>query len=47
MGRRITIVLEEDLLKKLREKQAKLLTKSVKSVSFSSVINDTLRKSIK
>ncbi|MFQ5475807.1 MAG: hypothetical protein ACE5DT_02105 [Nitrosopumilus sp.] len=47
MGKRITIVLDDDLVKKLREKQAKQLTKSAKSVSFSSVINDTLRKSIK
>jgi len=47
MGKRITIVLEDELLKKLREKQAKQLSKSVKSVSFSSVINDVIRKSIK
>ena len=47
MGKRITIVLDEDILKKLREKQAKLLTKSLKSISFSSVINETLRKGIK
>ena len=47
MGTRITVVLDDDLLKKLREKQAKLIKESVKSVSFSSVLNDTLRKSIK
>jgi len=47
MGKRITIVLDDELVKKLREKQAKLIKGSAKSVSFSSVINQTLRKSIK
>ncbi len=47
MGQRITIVLDDDLVKKLREKQAKLIKESAKSVSFSSVINQTLRKGIK
>ena len=47
MGKRITIVLDDDLLKKLREKQAKLIKESIKSVSFSSVVNQTLRKNIK
>ncbi len=47
MGKRITIVLDDDLVKKLREKQAKLIKKSVKSVSFSSVLNETLRMVIK
>ena len=47
MGRRITVVLEDDLLKKLREIQAKLIKESSQSVSFSRVVNDTLRKKIK
>ncbi len=47
MSKRITIVLDDDLVKKLREKQAKLIKESVKSVSFSRVVNDTLRKNIK
>jgi len=47
MGKRITITLDEDLHKKLREKQAILLKVSKKSVSFSRVVNETLRKSIK
>ncbi len=47
MSKRITIVLDDDLLKKLREKQAKLLLKSEKSVSFSRVVNETLRKGIR
>ncbi len=40
-------MLEDTLLKKLREKQAKLIKESAKSVSFSRVLNDTLRKCIK
>jgi len=47
MGKRITLVLDDDLVKKLREKQAKLIKESAKSVSFSSVVNQTIRKSIK
>jgi len=44
---RITIMLDDILLKKLRKKQAKLIKESAKSVSFSRVLNDTLRKCIK
>ncbi len=47
MGKRITVVLDDDLVKKLRDKQAKLIKESVKSVSFSHVVNATLRKGIK
>ncbi len=47
MGKRITIVLDDDLVKKLHDKQAKLIKESAKSVSFSRVINETLRKNIK
>ena len=47
MGKRITVVLDDDLVKNLHEKQAKQIKESVKSVSFSSVVNMTLRKSIK
>jgi len=47
MGERITIVLDDNIIKKLREKQAKLIKESTKSVSFSSVVNETLRKGIK
>ena len=47
MGKCITIILDDDLLKKLREKQAKLIKESTKSVTFSKVVNDTLRKVLK
>jgi len=47
MSKRVTIVLDDDLVKKLRIIQAKNIVKSKKSVSFSSVINNELRKTIK
>ena len=47
MSRRVTIVLDDDLMKKLRIIQARNLVKLKKSVSFSSVINNELRKAIK
>jgi len=47
MLRRITIMLEDDLLKKLRNKQAKLIKKNQGSVSLSRVINDSLSDSLK
>jgi len=46
MGKRITILLDDDLIKKLREKQAKQIKESPESVSFSSVINQIIRKSL-
>jgi len=47
MGNRITIVLDNDILKKLREKQSKRIKETTKSVSFSRIVNETLRKSVK
>jgi len=47
MLRRITIMLEDDLLKKLRIKQAKLIKKNQGSVSLSKVINDSLNDALK
>jgi len=47
MSKRITIVLDDNLLMKLRRKQAQLIKESTKSVSFSRVLNETLRKCIK
>ena len=46
MTKRITILLDDIILKKLREKQVKLIKESTKSVSFSRVINDVLRKKL-
>ena len=47
MSQRITVVLDDDIVTTLRQKQAKMITESTKSVSFSRVLNETLRKSIK
>ncbi len=47
MSKRVTIVLDDDLVKKLRNIQSMKIGKSKKSVSFSSVINEELRKSLK
>ena len=47
LGQRITLIFDNDLMKKLRVRQAKLIEKSTKSVSFSSVVNELLRKGLK
>jgi len=47
MAIRITIMIDEDLLKKLRIKQAKMIKTQNKSISLSQVINDYLRVVIK
>ena len=47
MARRVTIIMDEDIIKKLHERQAKQIKESAKSISFSSVVNETIRKHIK
>ena len=47
MARRVTIVMDEDIIKKLHERQAKQIKESAKSISFSRVVNETIRKHIK
>ena len=47
MARRVTIILDDDLVKKLRERQAKLIKESTSSVSFSKVLNETIRIGLK
>ncbi|WP_428325605.1 hypothetical protein [Nitrosopumilus sp.] len=47
MGERITIILNSELSKKLRNLQAKKLKESPSSVSFSRVINEVLEKGLK
>ena len=46
-SRRVTIMLDEDLLKKLRIVQATEIRKSENSVSLSGVINQMLEKGLK
>ena len=43
---RVTIMLDEDLAKKLRLLQAKRLKGSSKSISFSNVLNEVVRKGL-
>ncbi len=47
MAKRITIMLNDDLVKKLHDIQAKIIKESQQSVSFSHVLNEMLRKSLK
>jgi len=47
MSKRITIMLDDDLDKKLRSIQAKTIQNTNSSVSYSKVINETLRKNLK
>ena len=47
MAKRITITIDDDIDKKLHLIQAKEITKTSSSVSYSQVINDMLRKQLK
>ncbi|AJW71568.1 hypothetical protein [Nitrosopumilus adriaticus] len=47
MGKRLTIVLDDEIVKKLRVIQAKKISKSANSVSFSNVINTELKRLLK
>jgi hypothetical protein len=47
MSKRITIVLDDDLAKKLRIIQSKKVSRSTKHVSFSQIINEELRKALR
>ena len=47
MAKRITLVLDDDIVAKLRNVQAEQIKKSKGNVSFSNVIIDTLGKSFK
>jgi len=44
---RVTVVLQDEIIKKLRTIQAKQIKTLTKSVSFSSIVNQQLRKSLK
>ena len=47
MVKRITIMIDEDLDKKLRFRQAKRILQEQSSYSYSRVLNETLRKALK
>lgn len=45
--KRITIMLDDDLDRKLRAKQAKMIKETEGSYSYSKAVNETLRKVLK
>lgn len=47
MAKRVTIMLDADIEKRLRGNQAKKIKETSQSVSFSKMINLTLRKALK
>ncbi len=47
MTERITFMLDEDVAKKLRTIQAKMIQTDATSVSFSKVINEVLKNALK
>ena len=47
MGKRFTVVLDDEVMKKLYKIQSEEIKKSPKQISFSKVVNDALRKNIK
>ena len=47
MTKRITVVLDDVVIKKLRNIQSKNISKSRQYVSFSGINNDELRKALK
>ena len=46
-SKRITIVMDDDLIQKLRQIQAQKIRESSTSVSFSQVLNDLLKIGLK
>ena len=46
MTKRVTIMIDEDLDRKLRLKQAKLIQSTQTSVSYSEVLNSSLKKAL-
>ena len=47
MSKRVTIMIDDDLDKKLRLRQAKLISQEQTSYSYSKVLNETIRKVLK
>ncbi len=47
MSKRVTIMIDDDLDKKLRLVQAKMIQQKQTSYSYSKVLNETLRKVLK
>ena len=47
MNKRVTIVIDEDLDKKIRLRQAKWIQQNQKSHSYSKTLNEIIRKTLK
>jgi len=47
MSQRVTIMIDDDISKKLHQIQAKVISKTSQSISFSRVLNTELRKQLK
>lgn len=47
MSKRVTIMIDDDLDKKIRLRQAKMIQQKQSSYSYSKVLNETLRKVLK
>lgn len=47
MSKRVIIMIDDDLDKKIRLRQAKLIQQEQSSYSYSKVLNETLRKVLK
>lgn len=47
MSNRVTIMIDEDLDRKLRNKQAKVIRNTQSTYSYSKALNDELRKTLK
>ena len=47
MLKRVTVMIEEELVRKIRWQQAKLLQNSVNSISFSQVLSQYLKQGLK
>jgi len=47
MSKRVTIMIDADLDKKIRLRQAKIIQQTQSSYSFSKTLNEVLRKALK
>ena len=46
MSKRITVIISDESIKKLRQKQANQIKKEKNSVSFSKILCDTIREGL-
>lgn len=47
MKKRVVVSIDDDLAKKLYDLQAKQIQESLQGISFSSIVNEILRKALK